>query len=595
MTPRRGRLVRGILATCVLTKVSEAQQASPLAGFGLPSLETTDVYVNVFLERLIDVDVKQYRHESIMLFGMSWLDPRARGIVENNKVLMDTENYSCSVPCWSNVLEGSPCCDGVYAPSFNFANAVGFSQDRQVTQEFYIGPDGQVMSITSVYGSYFQPMSFENYPFTSMDLMVALDFMDTSMFVEGHPGVTLRPSAAGPRVFELGLGDDSPQWNVQGVQLEVYTGPPLVDRIRNYATVLSNEDDPAPFAPLNSTAAFNSWVREQKYDRQSVFFIMRVDRFWQWNLVYGVLPVLLCAILGLLVFFQDPGDLGARISVIVTVFLAMTAIQFVLNDSTPQSTYIQPLQQCILIIYICFSVSAIESIVVYNMVHWKTFSSEREARKESWSKYKERLYEWRHYKTLRERDVRINEDVDEHGHREYGSDSFVDAVDGQPALDDISGLDKPDASKLPTPSIGFGPSGLLRRLRKGVAKPGSDTTGGRRLERADTAKPTVLGILREDSDYGKALAFHVDKWTFLLETLCYVIAIPVVRSLARSLLRSFVCHTSRLTHHPSPAHSPDIRDTERLRTALRPPNSRRRWPRLSRGVRIVRSRCIRLY
>ena len=196
---------------------------------------------------------------------------------------------------------------------------------------------------------------------------------------------------------------------------------------------------------------------------------------------------------------------------------------------------------------------------------------------------------------MRERDVRINEDVDEHGHREYGSDSFVDAVDGQPALDDISGLDKPDASKLPSPSIGFGPSGLLRRLRKGVAKPGSDTTGGRRLERADTAKPTVLGILREDSDYGKALAFHVDKWTFLLETLCYVIAIPVVRSLARSLLRSFVCHTSRLTHHPSPAHSPDIRDTERLRTALRPPNSRRRWPRLSRGVRIVRSRCIRLY
>ena len=113
----------------------------------------------------------------------------------------------------------------------------------------------------------------------------------------------------------------------------------------------------------------DSWVREQKYDRQMVFFIMRVGRFWQWNLVYvawtrpsparppahserarpfaryGVLPVLLCAILGLLVFFQDPGDLGGRIGVIVTVFLAMTAIQFVLNDSTPQSTYIQPLQQ----------------------------------------------------------------------------------------------------------------------------------------------------------------------------------------------------------------------------------------------------------
>ena len=211
-------------------------------------------------------------------------------------------------------------------------------------------------------------MSFENYPFTSMDLLIAWDFLDTSMFVEGHPGITLRPSAAGPRVFELGLGDDSPQWNLQNVQLEIFKGPPLVDRINRFATSQSAAADPAPFAPTGS-GINDSWVREQKYDRQMVFFIMRVGRFWQWNLVYvawtrpsparppahserarpfaryGVLPVLLCAILGLLVFFQDPGDLGGRIGVIVTVFLAMTAIQFVLNDSTPQSTYIQPLQQ----------------------------------------------------------------------------------------------------------------------------------------------------------------------------------------------------------------------------------------------------------
>ena len=134
---------RRVMLTALLTllclsqaTVSRGQQASPLAGYGLPSLETTDVYVNVFLDRLIDVDVKQYRHESIFLVGLSWRDPRAVGIVEQNRVLMDTQNYTCTVQCWSNVLEGGPCCDGVYAPSFNFANAVGFSQDRQVKQEF---------------------------------------------------------------------------------------------------------------------------------------------------------------------------------------------------------------------------------------------------------------------------------------------------------------------------------------------------------------------------------------------------------------------------------------------------------------------------
>ena len=74
---------------------------------------------------------------------------------------------------------------------------------------------------------------------------------------------------------------------------------------------------------------------------QAVMFKIKVTRFWQWNLVSGVLPILVCAILGQLVFFQDPADLGSRLSVIVTLFLALTAVQFVLSDVTPQSSYVR--------------------------------------------------------------------------------------------------------------------------------------------------------------------------------------------------------------------------------------------------------------
>ena len=205
----------------------------------------------------------------------------------------------------------------------------------------------------------------------------------------------------------------------------------------------------------------------------------------------------------------------------------MTAIQFVLNDATPQSTYIQPLQQCILIIYVCFSVSAIESIIVYNLVHWKAFSAEREARKESWKKYKQRLHDWRHFNTLRQRDARARADVEEFS--EYGGESFMDAVDGSAVLDDGVASESADGTSVPKPAIGFGPTGLMRRLRNGALKPGDGTTNSRQLKRSDTVKPTVASILREDADYGKALAFYVDKWTFALEMLCYLISIPVVR------------------------------------------------------------------
>lgn len=368
-----------------------------------------------------------------------------------------------------------------------------------------------------------------------MDLLIMFNFIDTSTFVEGHPGVTLRASASGPRVFQMGLGDDSPQWNVDDVQLKVFRGPPLVDRIRSFATVESASDDPAPFAPVElDENGFNTWVTKQNFARQSAFFIMRVERFWQWNLVYGVLPVLLCAILGLLVFFQDPGDLGGRISVIVTVFLAMTAIQFVLNDSTPQSTYIQPLQQCILIIYICFSVSAIESIIVYNFVHWKAFSAEKQARRASWEKYKQRMQEWKHYKTHRDRKIGLVTDNDSGGSNGLARDHFVDAAEtsDETQASPSWGQDKKQkVSSHRTRNIGFGPSGLMRRLGMGnPTKPEQSDVqrDNRQLHREETLKPTIGGILREDSDYGKALAYYIDKWTFAMETLCYLVAIPVI-------------------------------------------------------------------
>ena len=51
------RLSRALLVTSLVAatwlRTLRAQQASPLAGYGFPSLETTEVYLNVFLDRLL--------------------------------------------------------------------------------------------------------------------------------------------------------------------------------------------------------------------------------------------------------------------------------------------------------------------------------------------------------------------------------------------------------------------------------------------------------------------------------------------------------------------------------------------------------------
>jgi len=160
-----------------------------------------------------------------------------------------------------------------------------------------------------------------------------------------------------------------------------------------------------------------------------------------------------------------------------------------------------------LIIYVCFSVSAIESIVVYNLFHWKTFCAEREARKLSWAKYKKRLNEWRHYNTFRERDVERDA-----RREEYGGDSFVDAVDAVDVADEATDGCADGAYEInevngstsaPRRNIGFG----LRRLRKGEKTSQEGGMKDRALSRCDSpGKPTVASILREDGNYGKALA-----------------------------------------------------------------------------------------
>lgn len=106
--------------------------------------------------------------------------------------------------------------------------------------------------------------------------------------------------------------------------------------VQYFSSQRSAEGDPSPLAPLGNQT---SWLVNAGAS-QMIAVVIKVSRFWQWNLISGVLPILVCSILGLLVFFQDPSDLGARLSVVVTLFLALTAVQFVLAESMPRSSYV---------------------------------------------------------------------------------------------------------------------------------------------------------------------------------------------------------------------------------------------------------------
>ena len=96
-----------------------------------------------------------------------------------------------------------------------------------------------------------------------------------------------------------------------------------------------------------------------------------VERFWRFHLINSVLPVTLVAFLGLMIFALDHRDMGLRLEIIVTLFLSLTAVQFVLADRTPTSSYVVPTQQLVLTTYIFLMLISIESIVVFHISHWR--------------------------------------------------------------------------------------------------------------------------------------------------------------------------------------------------------------------------------
>lgn len=144
-----------------------AQQISPLAGQGQPDNATTEIFMSVYLDRLLAgeegaswgcqrvlasrpaavaataaqaspcplllvncaVDEKNYRHSEIMYFYITWRDPLAYGqILERTAELRAADGgvvgSACSRPC-ADFVGNLACCDTIFIPAFTFRNVAG--------------------------------------------------------------------------------------------------------------------------------------------------------------------------------------------------------------------------------------------------------------------------------------------------------------------------------------------------------------------------------------------------------------------------------------------------------------------------------------
>ncbi|EFN53057.1 hypothetical protein CHLNCDRAFT_137328 [Chlorella variabilis] len=361
----------GLLAALLLlvARPCEAQTGmdSPLKGYGTPGPNTTEVYVSAYLDRLLSgkpqgVPPLAYQFESIMYFYLSWVDPEARIKMEETTLQM------------RDASTGYQCCDGIYIPGFYFKNAYGYSGISYDT--YFLGESAVLREVRA--------MNFANFPFDSFDLLTELRFKDTTRDINvstygldnmgaGRQRIKVIPSSGDTKLFNLGAGDDANNWQVVALCLNKYNLS-MLDGVK-YSERYSAPGDPAPLWPdllalagsgnFAVGAAANLLLRQDD-DIGGVF--ITVKRFGRSSWMDGILPVLVVFVLGLFIFvldFEDETHLYNRLQLVVTLFLTLIAIQFVLVDKVPASSYMTPMQQLVLATYAFLCCVSLESIMLH--------------------------------------------------------------------------------------------------------------------------------------------------------------------------------------------------------------------------------------
>jgi hypothetical protein len=174
--------------------------------------------------------------------------------------------------------------------------------------------------------------------------------------------VAFVPSATGLSLFQPRTGDDVSGWTVESLDLS-FALSNLTEKgeaARAGGFTRSAPGDPWPVLPTLGSAAPK---REAGLTDASLNAIITVRRIPTYFVLAALLPIVLNAWLSFLVFAVPPRHLDTRLGIVVTLFLSLTALMFVVADCLPESSTVTPPQQVAIAAYVALGLIALESIV----------------------------------------------------------------------------------------------------------------------------------------------------------------------------------------------------------------------------------------
>ncbi|PRW32523.1 alpha beta- isoform C [Chlorella sorokiniana] len=356
-----------------------AQQLTPLQGRNTPLPGVTDVYVSAVVDHLVAVNDADYRFEVVLYMLLTWRDPRARAAVDQaTEAALTNPSYNdgngCQLPCttiyaWTANRDAQPyCCDDIWLPHFEFINVRGFSQDRVVRYGVRIPADNSSDAVgwwVHIQGEFYTPLQFRSFPFDKQYLSVQVQY--GNKFAPDST-VNIVPSATGTQLYEPETGDKLSGWTVEGIQIVPFNLSSL-DLLAAGDGTLSDPDDPWPLNPTSPTQGPPGQSNFIGYLWQNGFEIyIEVHRVSLYYVITAILPIYINTCLALLVFSVSPRHLDTRLGIVVTLFLSLTALQFIIAAGLPSSQTVVPTQQLIIVSYCILAGIGVTSILVFWMV-----------------------------------------------------------------------------------------------------------------------------------------------------------------------------------------------------------------------------------
>ena len=289
-------MLRRLLVICLLglTLIGNLQAVELLPG-------SRDVEVKMVLLDVNEVDSVRQSFIANLVVVMRWHDP---------SLAHDGPN-----PISRHMAD-------IWYPSLQMLN------QQRVVETFprvvEISPDGNVIYRQRYWGSFFQPLELDSFPFDKQRLTVTLASVGLDL-----RSVRLVPAEASGISPHLSI----PDWDVTGWDF------------------------------VNS----NLSMEDEGFQIKSMVFSLDVKRdtnYFKWKVI---LPLVLIVLMSMMVFWIDPSLVASQISVSVTAMLTMIAYRFALAGFIPKLPFLTTLDLFILVSTIAVFMSMMEVLLTAHL------------------------------------------------------------------------------------------------------------------------------------------------------------------------------------------------------------------------------------